>query len=56
MIIIIRALSQKEKRGNAKTKAKKGKAKKKKGPKNERKERSDNATILLPHLFFKVAP
>ena len=24
--------------------------------KNERKERRDNVTILLPHLCFKVAP
>ena len=24
--------------------------------KNERKERRDNATILFPHLCFKVAP
>ena len=44
------------------TKIKKGrKAIKKKRPKKEKekmreKERRDNATILLPHLCFKVAP
>ena len=37
---------RKKKRGQKKVKAQK----------NERKERRGNATILLPHLCFKVAP
>ena len=61
MIIIIRALSQVR---NKKRKAiKKGEGpKKEKGHKKEKaqkmreKERRDNATILLPHSCFKVAP
>ena len=42
-----------------KAEKKKGKAKEKKKKKMEKmreKERRDNATILLPHLCFKVAP
>ena len=40
-------------------KEKKDAIKKGEGPKNKKmreKERRDNATILLPHLCFKVAP
>ena len=44
---------KKEKRGHKKEKAQKNKTKTKK---MREKERRGNATILLPHLCFKVAP
>ena len=64
MIIIIRTLSHvrlsKEKLPKKPLPQKKREAKeaykKNKKIKNERKERRDNVTILLPHLCFKVAP
>ena len=42
---------QKEKKGQRKKKKKE-----RKGNKMREKERRDNATILLPHLCFKIAP
>ena len=69
MIIIIRALPQsgkddgdydsptsRDETPDEKKGKKKRKARKREAPKNERKERRGNATILLPHLCFKVAP
>ena len=70
MIFIIRALPhvRKNKRGQrsqqkkeakeAKQKKRKEAKKKKEGPnkKMREKERTDNATLLFPHLCFKVAP
>ena len=50
MIIINRALSQNKKNKKREKKKKKRKAKKREGPKK------GNATILFPHLCFKVAP
>ena len=44
------------KKEKAKRKEKEGPKKIKKGKKMREKERRDNATILLPHLCFKVAP
>ena len=62
----LRTLQKNEKK---KRKAKKKKERKKRRPKKKRKkgkrrrikkmrekERSDNATILFPHLCFKIAP
>ena len=46
-------IKKKEKRGHKKEK---GPNKKIKNEKMREKERRDNATILLPHLCFKVAP
>ena len=65
MIIIIRALSRSGKDDGdydsptsreKRRKAKKEKAQIKKIKKMIEKERRGNATILLPHLCFKVAP
>ena len=60
MIIIIRALSHVRKdyknKKNAKEAQIKNEAKEAQTKKMREKERRDNATILLPHLCFKVAP
>ena len=49
----LRTLQKEKKEGQKK---KKKKRKKREKEKMREKERRDNATILLPHLCFKVAP
>ena len=56
MIIINRTLSQKKNKKEKGQKKRRPKKKRKKEKQMREKERRGNATILLPHLCFKIAP